>query len=253
MNMDTVLQIVKETDRIFFNDTLRNDISLKGAFDLVTRADIEISDFLHQRLQEVFPEVGFVSEEDAKTSEKSEYWILDPIDGTTNFTRQLGLSAVSLGFCSHGELTAGVIYVPYTKELFWAEKGKGAFLNGERIFCNRKTALSDCLGLLEFNVYFKNDAVAALEHAGKIFSNCQDIRTFGCAAISLAYVACGRADLFLGRYLKPWDYAAGLVIVSEAGGIVTNLDRDIEITRLNQHILAVCSDMYEPALSMINA
>lgn len=253
MDIQKVVKIIQETDRIFFDENLRNDVTVKGASDYVTRADTEISAYLHKRLKEEFPDVGFMSEEeDAEVESGADYWILDPIDGTTNFMHGLSLSAVSLGFCSGGEIVAGVIYIPYTKEIFRAEKGKGAYLNGERIECSKNARLSDCLGLMEFNPYFKNDSASALEHARKIFSACQDIRTFGSAAVELAYIACGRADVFLGRYLKPWDYAAGIAIVGEAGGIVTNSDRKICMTELNQHIVASNSEVYEEFLALIN-
>ena len=104
----------------------------------------------------------------------------------------------------------GVIYSPYTGELFSAEKGKGAYLNGHSIRVSDHERLSDCVGLLEFNAYYKNEVEQALDHARRIYLACQDIRTFGSAALEFAYVACGRADVYLGRYLKPWDFAAGM-------------------------------------------
>ncbi len=253
MDIQKVIEIIQETDRIFFDDKLRSDVTVKGASDYVTRADMEISAYLHKRLKDEFPDVGFMSEEeDAEVESGADYWILDPIDGTTNFMHGLSLSAVSLGFCSEDDIKAGVIYIPYTKEIFWAEKGKGAYLNDKRIECSKNAQLSECLGLMEFNPYFKNDSASAMDHALKIFSSCQDIRTFGSAAVELAYIACGRADVFLGRYLKPWDYAAGIVIVEEAGGVVTNTDGKISMAELNQHIVAANSEVYEEFLALIN-
>lgn len=252
MKIEDIIKIVKETDKIFFDDTLRNDVTEKGDSDFVTRADVEISKYLHRRLKEEFPEVGFISEEEEVSSDNNAYWILDPIDGTTNFMHQVGLSAVSLGLYKDGEITAGVIYNPHAKELFWAEKGCGAFLNGKRIYCTKTEKLSDCLGIFEYNPYFKEEYQEAFEQAYKVYTTCQDIRTFGSAAIELAYVACGRADVFLGRYLKPWDYAAAAVIIKEAGGVVSDLDGKLPIKELNKHIVGTNAAVYEAFVNLIN-
>ncbi len=252
--MDLVEKIVLETDSIFFDERLRGDVSVKGESDYVTRADIEISEYLHKRLKEEFPEIGFISEEgDTNIDEAKDYWILDPIDGTTNFIHRLSFCGVSLALFSKGEIMSGIIYVPYTKEMFRAEKGKGAYLNGKPIKCSSNATLSECIGILEFNAYFKNDCSAALKHADKIYNSCQDIRTFGSAAVELAYIACGKADVFLGRYLKPWDYAAGVIIVEEAGGRVTDLERELHISRLNTHIIASNAAVYEKFLNLIKS
>ena len=239
MNMNEVIKIIKETDAIFFDEKRRSDVSKKGEFDFVTRADKDISEYLHKKLWEEFPDVSFMSEEEGKDNNKSDrMWILDPIDGTTNFMKGLPLCAVSLGYVENGEISAGVIYVPDTCELFWAEKGKGAYLNGKRINCSDKKSLRDCLALFEFNAYFKNDSDNAVKQAEKLYTLCQDIRVLGCAALEMAYVASGRADVFLGRYLKPWDYAAGTIIIREAGGIVGRCDGEFDINNLNSHIIA---------------
>ena len=250
MNIKDVIKIVLETDRIFFDEKLRNDVSEKGKFDYVTRADIEISSYLHNRLKEEYPETGFFSEEEKEAEKGNEYWILDPIDGTTNFMHGLSMSALSLGYCLDGEVVAGIIYIPYTKELFWAEKGKGAFLNDKQIYCTKKEKLEECLGILELNAYFKNDYESALSHSEKIYLNCQDIRTFGSVAVDLAYLACGRADVFLGRYLKPWDFAAGMIIIGEAGGKLSGLSGEADINVLNQHIAATNGKVHEKFLEL---
>ena len=250
MKIEDIIKIVLRTDEIFFDQKLKNDVSEKGQFDYVTRADIEISNFLHKRLKEDYPHIGFLSEEEKVSEKGDEYWILDPIDGTTNFMHGLSMSAVSLGYCLDGEIVAGVIYVPYTKELFWAEKGKGAYLNGNKIYCSANSELKDCLGILELNAYFKNEADEALSQSEKVYLNCQDIRTFGSAAVDLANIACGRADAFLGRYLKPWDFAAGMIIISEAGGKLSALSGEADINILNQHIVATNGKVHEKFLKL---
>lgn len=243
MNIENIIRIIKETDSIFFNESLRNDVRVKGDSDFVTRADLEVSEHIRRRLTEEYPEIGFISEEDYESldfDERRDYWILDPIDGTTNFMHSLPFCCLSLALWSRGESVLGVIYSPYTGELFTAEKGKGAYLNGTPIHVSSHEKLSDCVGLLEFNAYYKNEVDLALDHARRIYLACQDIRTFGSAALEFAYVACGRADVYLGRYLKPWDFAAGMCIVSEAGGIVSGLGGDIDVSTLKQHI--VCTN-----------
>ena len=253
MNIDQLLKIIKETDKIFFEEKLRFDVTKKGDADFATRADYEISDYLHRRLREEFPDVGFISEEgDADIDPQRDYWILDPIDGTTNFMHGWSLCCVSLGLYSGGDFTLGIIYVPYTKEFFWAEKGKGAYLNGERIQCSKTDRLCDSLALFEFNPYFKNDYRAAMDHATRLYAGCQDFRTLGCAALELAYVACGKADAFLGRYLKPWDYAAGVCIVREAGGTVGSTDGALSVDRKKQHIVAANALVYKDFLKLIS-
>jgi len=254
MNIRTVISIVRETDQFFFDDALRGDVTQKGASDYVTRADLAISDFLHRRLQETYPDIAFLSEEEnACIVPGQAYWILDPIDGTTNYMHGLGgMSAVSLGYCDGDEITAGIIYIPYAKELYYAEKGKGAYLNDTPISVSKNASLPDCLAFLEFNGYYKQDHAAALDHAKKLFLSCQDLRTLGCAAATLAYIASGRADVFLGRYLKPWDYAAGLILVKEAGGCVSEPDGSLHITELNRHIIATNAAAYESFRALIN-
>lgn len=253
MNIAEIMGLIKETDSIFFNDTFRLDVRQKGDSDFVTRADIEVSEYLRGRLAECYPEIGFISEEDEWQDSRSEgyYWILDPIDGTTNFMHALPFCCISLALCSHGEITLGVIYAPYSGELFYAEKGKGAYLNGKRISVTDHSKLCDCVGLLEYNAYYKNEVDIALSHARKIYLACQDIRTLGSAALEFAYVACGRADVYLGRYLKPWDIAAGMLIVTEAGGRVEGLCDELDIFKYRQHVVTANSAAFDEFKKML--
>ena len=244
MILEKVLEIIKECDNIFFSRQLKSDVKEKGKSDYVTGADIEISNYLHRRLLEEFPEVGFMSEEEKNENTKENFWILDPIDGTTNFIHDMRLSAVSLGYAEGDRVVAGVIYVPDTKDIYYAEKGKGAYLNGEQIFVSDRKNIATCLAALELNAYFKNESDKAFYHADKIFNSFSDVRVMGCAALSLAYVACGRLDAFLGRYLKPWDFAAGKIIVEEAGGRVESLNNKVDLKTLNQHITATNKYLY---------
>lgn len=246
MNIEIVKKIVRDTDSIFFNDEFRADVTKKGDSDFVTKADLAISDFVKGRLKEEFPEIGFISEEeDFHFSEGKDYWILDPIDGTSNFMYNCGFSCVSLGYYSKGDFAAGIIYNPYNKEMFWAEKGKGAFLNDTPIHCNATESLSDCLGVMIYNAYYKDEIDIAMSQARKMFSACLDLRTIGSAALELAYLACGRVDVFLGRYLKPWDYAAAAVIIREAGGKITTMNGELDASVYKNHIVAGNSVVFD--------
>lgn len=252
MNIESIISIIKETDAIFFDDALRLDVRQKGDSDFVTRADIEVSEYLRKRLREAFPEVGFISEEDEWQGRRSgDFWILDPIDGTTNFMHALPFCCISLALLDGGEITKGVIYSPYTDELFSAEKGKGAYLNGKRIAVSESSTLRDSVGLFEFNAYYKNETDQALDHARRIYTACQDIRTLGSAALEFAYIACGRADVYLGRYLKPWDFAAGMLLVTEAGGRVGGLCKEIDLFEHHQHVVSANFRVFDEFKSLL--
>ena len=253
MKIDAVINIIRATDKIFFNDEFRLDVRKKGDSDFVTRADLEVSEYLRGRLSECYPDVGFISEEDEweNRAREGSYWILDPVDGTTNFMHALPLCCISLALYESGEVTLGIIYSPYTNELFYATKGGGAFLNGNPIRVSEHEELCDCVGLFEFNAYYKNESAAALRHAEKIYLACQDIRTLGSAALEFAYVACGRADVYLGRYLKPWDFAAGMIIIEEAGGRVGGLLQDPDLFEYRQHVISANSRAFEKFKSLL--
>lgn len=252
IDLQHLISIVKETDEIFFDEKLRGDVFVKGDSDFVTRADLAISDFMKRRLKEEFPEVGFISEEEEMHAEEGKaYWILDPIDGTTNFMHAMTICGVSLGLYADGDIQLGVIYAPYTQELFWAQKGKGAYLNGKRIYCSQYDKMRDCIGALEYNAYYKNDYKAAFKQAHDIFFAFQDIRTLGSATMELAYVACGRLDAFLGRFLKPWDYAAAKILIEEAGGKLSDLEGEVRLLELNRHIVASNANIHDEFLQLL--
>ena len=246
MKIEAIIKIIKETDSIFFDDMLRREVRQKGDCDYVTRADEAVSEYLHKRLLEEYPHIGFVSEEEeSRVPDSGEYWILDPIDGTTNFMTGMPLCCISLALCRDGESVMGIIYSPYSGELFTSERGCGAYLNGRRIFASAVDSLSDCVGLIELNAYYKNEIDIAMDHARSMFASCRDIRTIGTAALSFAYIAAGRCDVYLGRYLKPWDMAAGMLLVTEAGGRVGGICRDIDLREPKQHVLAANSAVFD--------
>ncbi len=223
MDMEKALKLVLETKKIILNEEAVNAITLKGAADYVTEVDTAVQVFLMEKLAELDPEVGFIAEEkeNLDLDPQKRYWILDPIDGTTNLIFHYGMSAVSLGLYEQGEITMGIVYNPFTEEVFTAKKGQGAFLNGRRIHVSKRP-LKD--GIVSYGScpYDKRGAGKMFKLYEQIFEHCADFRRSGSAALDLSDVACGRTTAYLEQNLKPWDYAAGSLILTEAGGMVTN-------------------------------
>jgi myo-inositol-1(or 4)-monophosphatase len=208
-----------------FGEIEKLQVSLKGPANFVTAADTRAEEILRRELQKARPGYGFLGEEGGEHpgDDKTHTWIVDPLDGTTNFLHGIPQFAISIGLSREGTVVAGVVYNPITDELFTAERGKGAFLNDTRLRVAGRKKLSDAVvacglphhgrgGLAEFRQEFAavQDRVAGL-------------RRFGAAALDLAWVAAGRLDAYWERNLQPWDTAAGMVLVREAGGYVTDL------------------------------
>lgn len=200
-------------------------VSEKGPADLVTEADIAsqtaIHDFIHAR----YPTHDFLGEEGlSKTSGGSGFrWIIDPLDGTSNYVHRFPYYAVSIGVEHRGELVVGVIYDPNRDELFAAVRGGGAVLNGLPIRVSRFSPLSQAMVIASFPPGVRADSPAMLRFL-KVLPHAQTIHRSGSSALNLAYVAAGRLDGYWSTSLKPWDMAAGIVLVREAGGRITKLD-----------------------------
>lgn len=218
-----VLDFVYETKELIFSEMERAKVTVKGAADFVTNVDVAVQNFLTEKLKVAFPEIDMIAEEKENTdlSEEKDYWILDPIDGTTNLIYDYQMSAVSLALYEHGEITMGIVYNPFHNEMFTAVKGEGAYLNGKEIhtsetveFCNSVIAYGSC-------PYEKKRSKEVFEVFERVFVNCADFRRSGSAALDLCYVACGRQHGFFEATLKPWDYAAGAMILEEAGGVAS--------------------------------
>lgn len=235
MDFQKAVELVRETKTIVLDPEAVHRITVKGKADYVTQVDFSVQAYLKQRLLALAPQAGFLAEE----QENPDYsgkpaWILDPIDGTTNLIHDYRMSAVSLAFYDGREVVFGAVYNPFTEELFTAEKGKGAFLNGKLIRCTGTQAIESCLAAIGTAPYDKEEAAQNFERFQKVFLACQDIRRSGSAALDLCYVACGRIDAYFERHLKPWDYAAGLLLVREAGGCVTDWQgKTLDVTRRN--------------------
>lgn len=207
-------------ERKSFDDS---KIENKGLHDLVSYVDKESEERIIAALQVLLPESGFIAEEGTNTQKGKRFnWVIDPLDGTTNFIQGVPIYAVSIGLLDDEELVLGVVYEVGRDECFYAWKNGGAYLNGEPIHVSNRSDIHDTLLATGFpyNDFSKMDAyMKFLEWTMK---NARGVRRLGSAATDMAYVACGRFDAFWEYDLKPWDVAAGAVILKEAGGTVTD-------------------------------
>ena len=226
-------------------------IQKKGEIDLLTEADIESEKRIITKIREHFPEHSFLAEEGGGNDQSGRHqWIIDPIDGTTNFSHAIGHYAVSIALAVDGRILIGIVLNPETDELFTAVKGQGAFLNNRPIKVSGIASVSDSLLATGFPYNFKE----ILEQVMTRFSNClqaaQGIRRYGSAALDLCYVACGKFDGYWEQNLKPWDTAAGFLIAEEAGAKITDFSNapfGIE----KKEILATNSRIHDRMLSLL--
>lgn len=210
----------------------KDDVSTKQASDFVTRVDKESEQLIIDTIKKVFPHHLFLAEESAKDIKTEGYywyepsdsyrWIIDPLDGTTNYIHGYPVFSVSIALVYSGEIISGVIFDPPRNDLFTAEKGKGAFLNNRQIKVSAVNDLKHGLITTGFPFRQKNMIDPYLHLFKNIFYRVSDIRRAGSAALDLAYLAAGRCDGFFEIGLSPWDIAAGSILIKEAGGIITD-------------------------------
>ncbi len=201
----------------------RDDIDTKHASDFVTRVDKESERLILNIIQQRYPEHHFLAEESLHDDDNGDYrWIIDPLDGTTNFIHEYPVFSVSIALEFRGEIVLGIVYDPLRNELFSAEKGGGTFLNGKPVKVSTITDLKDGLITTGFPFRRKELIDPYLQLFKNIFYRVSDIRRAGSAALDLAHLAAGRCDGFFELGLSPWDVAAGSILIKEAGGIVTD-------------------------------
>ena len=225
--LENIIHAVRTCGTIILNaDRTKSGIDEKaGHANFVTAYDKKVQSELQKRLLEILPEAVFVGEEeDVHASVKDGYaFIVDPIDGTTNFIKDYHASAISVGLIKDAKRYMGVVYNPYLDEVYTAVKGKGAFLNGSPIQVSRQP-LENGIVIFGTATYYEEYAKATFDMAYDYYCKALDVRRSGSAALDLCNVAAGRAELFFELRLCPWDYAAGSLIVEEAGGVVTTID-----------------------------
>ena len=236
-----------------FGEVENLQVSSKGPGDFVSSADKKTEKILIDELLKAYPDYGILSEEAGKINEKNltNRWIIDPIDGTSNFLNGIPQFAISIGYEENKKIKNGLIYDPIKNELFFAEIGNGAFLNNSRIRVSKKKRLKNSLigtGGPKINSKMKDEIfLEFLEISKKIET---PIRKFGSASLDLASVACGRFDGFWQRELNYWDIAAGLIIVKEAGGFIDFLD-DNEIESKKSNLVASNSLIHKELMDLL--
>ena len=200
-------------------------VHFKGEINLVTDVDHQSEAYIFEKIRSVFPDHGILSEESSEVMSSSPYrWVVDPLDGTTNYAHNYPCFCVSIAVEREGELLAGAVFNPLLQELFAATPGGGAFLNGERISVSLTSILRRSLLATGFAYDVKTSNDNNLDYFREFVLTGQAIRRDGSAALDMCYLACGRFDGFWELKLKPWDTAAGLLILREAGGVATRLD-----------------------------
>ncbi|MGH6999607.1 MAG: inositol monophosphatase family protein [Phenylobacterium sp.] len=215
-----------------FGELSELQVSRKAPADFVSAADIKAEQTIFEALEKARPGYSFLGEERGlvEGTDKTHTWIVDPLDGTTNFLHAIPHFAINIALEREGVVVAAVTYNPVTNELFWAEKGKGCFVNDKRLRVAGRKHLDE--SVLGTGIPFLGHGQHArfLKELHQISQRVAGVRRFGAASLDLAYVAAGRLDGFWERDLKPWDMAAGMLLISEAGGKVTNADGGDDIT-----------------------
>jgi myo-inositol-1(or 4)-monophosphatase len=211
-----------------FGEVEQLQVSRKGPADFVSSADTRAERVLRESLSQAHPDFGMLLEESGTIEGKDSRhrWIVDPLDGTTNFLHGLPHFCISIALERDGQVIAGIIYDPIKDELFWAERGLGAYVNDKRLRISGRTKMADAVfatGIPFLGIQDGPGHNKFLGQLGRVMAGCAGIRRFGSAALDLAYVAAGRYDGYWENGLNPWDVAAGVLLVREAGGQVTDI------------------------------
>jgi myo-inositol-1(or 4)-monophosphatase len=209
-----------------FGEVEHLQVSLKGPADFVSAADRRAEEILREELMHARPGYGFLGEEGGarEGSDKTHRWIVDPLDGTMNFLHGMPHFAISIALEREGTIVAGVVYNPANDELFTAERGKGAFVNDQRLRVAARKRLADAVVACALPHPSRGDVERIRKEHAAAQDKVAGLRRFGVASLDLAWVAAGRFDAYWERGLSPWDIAAGLILVREAGGFVTDLE-----------------------------
>ena len=220
--IESVIGAVREASRLMLTDAF--EVESKGGYEnIVTSSDLAVQDFLCERLASLLPGCGFICEEEGICTPDREYvWVIDPIDGTANYARHLPDSDISVALKHGDEVVMGVIYIPSRDEMHYAMKGSGAFCNGRKISVSSRP-FDDSVFCTAMSTYRKEFAGICSDIIMETYYQCNDVRRYGSSAVELCLLASGKCDLYFEMRLMPWDYAAGILLVREAGGTITNL------------------------------
>ena len=236
-----------------FGEIEKLQVSLKGPGDFVTASDKKVEKILINELQKARPSYSILSEEIGQiNNDKSFKWIIDPIDGTANFLHGIPHFAISIGLAHDDEIICGIVYDPIKDEMFVAEKGNGSYLNNQRMRVSSRSKLKDCIVFTGGPKLESKNKELALEEYKKFSSKIHiPIRKLGSASLDMAYVAAGRCDGFWQRNLNYWDIAAGIILVKEAGGFVTDFEGENRYVE-NKTILATNSRISKEMIEVLN-
>ena len=219
----------------------------------VTEYDLKVQTELYRLLREIFPDAAMIGEEDIGEENKvgKHTFIIDPIDGTANFARNMRCSTVCVAYAENGEIKCGVVYNPYTREMFSAVKGQGATLNGKKITVADKP-LTESIVFMGSAPYYEEMITKTFKMAEAFLRAGHDIRRGGSAAYDLCRVACGRGDVMFEASLSPWDFGAAGIIVAEAGGVITDMQGNELPVDKKSSVLAASKTAYEDALKIVS-
>ncbi|MBI4056299.1 MAG: inositol monophosphatase [Elusimicrobia bacterium] len=214
---------LREAGNLIEKNLGKTSYRYKGRANLLTQIDEQAQSIALKNITHFFPEHNYMAEEQAIKNNGSEYtWVIDPLDGTTNYAHGCPMACISIGVCQEAQVIMGGIYDPFRKELFWAEKGKGAFLNGVRYRTSKVSTVEEALLLTGFPYDRAEKSRYYINFYRVFMEKCHDVRRSGSASLDLAWVSCGRGDGFWEFKLNAWDVAAGKLLVEEAGGKVTD-------------------------------
>ena len=224
--LDRLIAVVRRAGDMIRNahDIEKDTHEKNGAADLVTKYDVAVQAFLQKELLALVPEADFLGEEgEHEALDKPWVFVVDPIDGTTNFVRRMHHRNIAVALVHEGCVAYGVVYNPFTEEMFAARRGGGAFLNGRPIHVSDRD-MSHAITMCGSTIYDRRFTDRSFSLMRRLYDLGLDFRRFGSAELDVCYVACGRAEVFFECRLSPWDYAAGSLILTEAGGKITRLD-----------------------------
>ena len=238
-NLNVMIKASEKASKVLirdFGELEKLQVSKKGPLDFVTNSDLKVEQIIIEELKKAKPNYSLISEENGieKNKDKDNTWIIDPIDGTTNFLHGIPHFAISIALKSKNEIISGLIFDPIKNEMFYAEKENGAFFNNHRIRVSKKNDINNCLFVTGGKIKLEEDL---------------PFRKSGCAALDMAYVAAGRYDGFFQNDLNIWDIAAGIILIKEAGGVINEIDLSIN---KNIKIIASSTDINSKLLKKLN-
>ncbi|MEL7092790.1 MAG: inositol monophosphatase family protein, partial [Pseudomonadota bacterium] len=254
-NLNIMLKAARKAGRSLvkdFREVENLQVSVKGAGDFVSKADLAAEEILREELRGARPTYGWLAEEGGEEDgdDPTRRWIVDPLDGTTNFLHGLPHWAVSIALEHKGRVVAGVIYDPAKDEMYFAEKGSGAWMNDQRLRVSGRRSMIECVFATGLPFGGRSDLPETLQELARVMPGCAGVRRWGSAALDLAYVAAGRYDGYWERRLNAWDLAAGALIVREAGGLVEPIRADADILS-DGEILCATEAMFNPLARLI--